>query len=87
MAGAPLGNQVSSVIREGLGAELLLLCVERSYLRQFKHLVKMPPDRLSRDMFQARPAGRRPGRALVQVERLYLHTGLGKPLDPPVRDG
>ena len=33
----------SSVIREGLGVEPLLLCVERSQLRWFGHLVRMPP--------------------------------------------
>ncbi|KAJ7983742.1 hypothetical protein DPEC_G00373370 [Dallia pectoralis] len=36
----------SSVIREELGVEPLLLCVERSQLRWFGHLVRMPPGRL-----------------------------------------
>ncbi|KAJ8015753.1 hypothetical protein DPEC_G00029420 [Dallia pectoralis] len=49
----------SSVIREELGVEPLLLCVERSQLRWFGHLVR-PPRRLPREVFQARPAGRRP---------------------------
>ncbi len=50
----------SSVIREELEVEPLLLCVERSQLRWFGHLVRMPPGRLPREVFQARPAGRRP---------------------------
>ncbi|KAJ8005185.1 hypothetical protein DPEC_G00144010 [Dallia pectoralis] len=50
----------SSVIREELGVEPLLLCIERSQLRWFGHLVRMPPGRLPREVFQARPAGRRP---------------------------
>ena len=50
----------SSVIREGLGVEPLLLCVERNQLRWFGHLVRMPPGRLPREVFQARLAGRRP---------------------------
>lgn len=50
----------SSVIREELGVEPLLICVERSQLRWFGHLVRMPPGRLLREVFQACPAGRRP---------------------------
>ncbi|XP_036950584.1 uncharacterized protein LOC119017743 [Acanthopagrus latus] len=50
----------SSATREGLGVELLLLCVERSQLRWFSHLTRMPPGRLPREMFLARPTGRRP---------------------------
>jgi len=59
VAGISLRDKVrSSVIREGLGVELLLLRVERSQLRWFRHLVRMPPG--PREVFQARPAGMRP---------------------------
>ncbi|KAJ7992757.1 hypothetical protein DPEC_G00281980 [Dallia pectoralis] len=61
VAGLSLRDRVrSSVIREELGVEPLLLCVERRQLRWFGHLVRMPPGRLPREVFQARPAGRRP---------------------------
>ncbi|KAJ7998063.1 hypothetical protein DPEC_G00218650 [Dallia pectoralis] len=56
----PVDRVRSSVIREELGVEPLLLCIERSQLRWFGHLVRMPPGRLPREVFQARPAGRRP---------------------------
>ena len=60
VAGVSLRDKVrGSVIREGLGVEPLLLRVGRSQLRWFSHLVRMPPGRLSRELFQARPAGRR----------------------------
>ena len=62
VAGFSLRDRVrSSVIREGLGVQPLLLHVERSQLRWFGHLVvRMPPGRLPKEVFQARPAGRRP---------------------------
>ncbi|KAK5851386.1 hypothetical protein PBY51_002187 [Eleginops maclovinus] len=61
VAGISLRDKVrSSVIREGLGGEPLLLRVERSQLRWFGHLVRMPPGRLPREVSQARPAGKRP---------------------------
>ena len=87
VAGVSLGDRVrSSAIREGLGVEPLLLCVERNQLRWFGHLGRMPPGRIPREVFQARPAGRRPrGRPRIQVEGLYLHSGLGIPRGPPVR--
>ncbi len=49
-----------NVITKGIGVELLLLCVERSQLRWFRHLVRMPPSRFPMEVFQACPAGRRP---------------------------
>uniref|UniRef100_A0A8D0DB40 C2H2-type domain-containing protein n=1 Tax=Sander lucioperca TaxID=283035 RepID=A0A8D0DB40_SANLU len=56
VAGVFLRDRVrSSVIREELGVEPLLLRVERSQLRWFGHLVRMPPGRLPREVFQARP--------------------------------
>ena len=71
VAGVSLGDRVrSSVIREGL----LLLCIERSQLRWFGHLVRMPPGRCPRELFQVRPAGRRPrGRPRIRW-RDYIST-------------
>jgi len=43
-----------------LGVEPLLLRIERSQLRRFGHLIRMPPGRLPFEVFQARPTGRRP---------------------------
>ena len=54
------GRVRSLVIWEGHGVEPLLLCVERSQLRWFGHLARPPPGRLPREVFQARPAWRRP---------------------------
>ncbi len=48
----------------------------------------MPPDRLPREVLQACQARKRPAttrQTKVQVERLYLCTGLGTLWDPPVR--
>ncbi len=60
MAGVSLRDRVrSSVIRDGLGVELLLLCVKRSQLRWFGHLVRTPPGRLPMEMLQASPVGKR----------------------------
>ncbi|KAK0150407.1 Craniofacial development protein 2 [Merluccius polli] len=50
----------SSVIREELGVDPLLLRVERSQMRWLGHLVRMPPGRLPGEVFRARPTGRRP---------------------------
>nr|XP_054589525.1 RNA-directed DNA polymerase from mobile element jockey isoform X1 [Nothobranchius furzeri] len=61
VAGLSLRDRVrSSDIREGLGVEPLLLRIERSQLRWFGHLVRMPPGRLPGEVFRACPAGRRP---------------------------
>ena len=47
VAGVSLRDRVrSSVTRERLGVEPLLLRLERSQLRWFGHLVRMPPERL-----------------------------------------
>ena len=75
VAGVSLRDRVrSSVIREGLGVEPLLLCIKRSRLRWFGHLVRMPPGRFPWEVFQARPAGRRPqGRARTRW-RDYIST-------------
>ena len=48
VAGISLRDRVRrSVIREELGVEPLLLCVEWNQLRGFGRLVKMPPGRLA----------------------------------------
>ena len=52
VAGFSLRDRVrSSVIREGLGVQPLLLHVERSQLRWFGHLVRIPPGHLSLRFF------------------------------------
>ena len=61
VAGLSLRDRVrSSVIRERLKVEPLLLRIERSQLRWFGHLVRMPPGRLPGEVFWACPTGRRP---------------------------
>ena len=61
MAGISLRDRVrSSVIRERLGVEPLLLHLERSQLRWFGHLVQMPPECLPREVLDACPTGKRP---------------------------
>ena len=50
----------SSVIRERLKVEPLLLRIERSQMRWLGHLVRMPPERLPHMVFRARPTGKRP---------------------------
>ena len=61
VAGFSLRDRVrSSVIRQGLGVEPLLLRIERSQLRWLGHLIRMPPGRLPGEVFRACPTGRRP---------------------------
>ena len=61
VAGLSLRDRVrSSVIREELKVEPLLLRIERSQLRWLGHLVRMPPGRLPGEVFRACPTGRRP---------------------------
>ncbi|KAK0138211.1 putative uncharacterized transposon-derived protein F52C9.6 [Merluccius polli] len=61
VAGLSLRDRVrSSVIREELGVDPLLLRVERSQMRWLGHLVRMPPGRIPGEVFRARPTGRRP---------------------------
>uniref|UniRef100_A0A3Q1CIM7 Rap guanine nucleotide exchange factor (GEF) 6 n=1 Tax=Amphiprion ocellaris TaxID=80972 RepID=A0A3Q1CIM7_AMPOC len=61
VGGLSLRDRVtSSDIRRELGVEPLLLRVERSQLRWFGHLIRMPPGRLPLEVFQTRPPGRRP---------------------------
>ncbi|KAK0137740.1 hypothetical protein N1851_026044 [Merluccius polli] len=61
VAGLSLRDRLrSSVIREELRVDPLLLRVERSQMRWLVHLVRMPPGRLPGEVFRARPTGRRP---------------------------
>ena len=61
VAGLSLRDRVrSSVIRERLGVDPLLLDLERSQLRWFGHLVRKPPERLQREVLTARPTGKGP---------------------------
>ncbi|TWW62751.1 hypothetical protein D4764_04G0013980 [Takifugu flavidus] len=61
VAGLSLRDRVrSSAIREELGVEPLLLCVERSQMRWLGHLVRMPPGRLPGEVFRAFTSSRRP---------------------------
>ena len=61
VSGLSLRDRVrSSDIRERLKVEPLLLRIERSQMRWFGHLVRMPPGRLPGEVFRACPTGRRP---------------------------
>ncbi|KAK3571740.1 hypothetical protein QTP86_018731, partial [Hemibagrus guttatus] len=61
VAGHSLRDRVrSSVTREELGAEPLLLHIERGQLRWLGHLFRMPPGRLPGEVFRACPTRKRP---------------------------
>ncbi|KAK3536545.1 hypothetical protein QTP86_013744, partial [Hemibagrus guttatus] len=61
VAGRSLRDRVgSSVTREELGVEPLLLHIERGQLRWLGHLFRMPPGRLPGEVFRACPTGKRP---------------------------
>ena len=49
----------SSIWRE-LGVESSLLSIEKSQLRRYGHLIRMPPSRLPLQVFQIHPVGRKP---------------------------
>ncbi len=85
VAGRSLRDRVrSSVTREELRVEPLLLHIERGQLRWLGHLFRMPPGRLPGKVFWARPTGRRPrGRPRTRC----LPAGLGTPRCPPGRAG
>ena len=60
-SGLSLSDRVRSLdIRGELRLELLLLRIERSQLRWFGHLIRMPPGCLLVEVFEASPTGRRP---------------------------
>ena len=59
--GVTLFNKVrSSEIRESLNIEPLLLRIERSQLRWFGHVSRMPQERLPKQALLAKANGRRP---------------------------
>ncbi|KAK3575585.1 hypothetical protein QTP86_030518 [Hemibagrus guttatus] len=61
VAGCSVRDKVrSSVTREELGVEPLLLHIERGQLRWLGHLFRMPPGRLPGEVFRACPTGKRP---------------------------
>jgi len=61
VAGLSLTDRVrSSAIRRGLGEEPQLLCIERSQLRWYGHLMKIFPGSLPLEVFWARSVGGRP---------------------------
>ncbi len=61
VAGLSLRDRVrNSGIRRELGVEPVLLRVERSQLRWFGHLIRMPPGHLPVGVFWACPTSRRP---------------------------
>ncbi|XP_061618152.1 uncharacterized protein LOC133471975 [Phyllopteryx taeniolatus] len=61
VSGLSLRDRVrSSVIREDLRVEPLLLRIERSQMRWLGHLIRMPPGRLPGEVFRTCPTGRRP---------------------------
>ncbi len=83
VAGRSLRDRVrSSVTREELRVEPLLLDIERSQLRWLGHLFRMPPGHLPGEVFRVRPTGRRPrGRPRMRwrdyVSRLaWEHLGI-----------
>ncbi len=88
VAGVSLRDKVrSSVICEGLEVELLLLCSERSQLRWFRNLVRMPPGCLPMKAFQACPAGRRPWGRPMSGWRAYISALAWEHRDPAVGVG
>ncbi len=82
VAGVSLWDKMrSAVICEELEVETLLLCIERSQLvwASGKDSSWLPPCGGVPAMSSWKEA---PGQTQVQVERLYLCTGLGTPWDP-----
>uniref|UniRef100_A0AAY5KR82 Reverse transcriptase domain-containing protein n=1 Tax=Esox lucius TaxID=8010 RepID=A0AAY5KR82_ESOLU len=86
VAGRSLRDRVrSSVTRDELRVEPLLLHIKRGQLRWLGHLFQMPPERLPGNVFWSRPTGRRPrGRPRTRwrdyVSRLAWEC-LGVPLE------
>ncbi|KAI3360537.1 hypothetical protein L3Q82_002275 [Scortum barcoo] len=87
VAGRSLRDRVrSSVTREELGVEPLLLRIERSQLRWLGHLFRMPPGRLAslgRCSRRVPPGGRPRWKTQDTLERLCLSAGLGTPSGIP----
>ncbi|KAK3518681.1 hypothetical protein QTP70_007172 [Hemibagrus guttatus] len=73
VAGCSLRNKVrSSVTREELGVEPLLLHIERGQLKWLGHLFRMPPGCLPWEVFRACPTGKRPRGRLRTCWRDYV---------------
>ncbi|KAK3544065.1 hypothetical protein QTP86_000871 [Hemibagrus guttatus] len=89
VAGRSLRDRVrSSVTREELGVELLLLHIERGQLGWLGHLFRMPPGRLPGEVFRACPTGKRPrGRPRTRWRDYVFRAGLGTPWGPSGRAG
>ena len=88
VAGRSLRDRVrSSVTREDLGVEPLLLHIERSQMRWLGHLFWKPPGRLPREVSWHVPLGGDPRKTQGTLERLCRPAGLGTPWDPPRRAG
>lgn len=67
----------TTTIQGPLGLKPLLLCIERSQLGQFKHLIRMTSGCLPQEVFQAQPTRRRP------QGRPRILCGLEIPWDAP----
>ena len=50
----------NTAIRESLNVEPLLLKIEKTQLRWFGHVLRMPEERLTKRVFLSQPNGRRP---------------------------
>ena len=73
----------NTAIREELGVQPLLLKLEKSLLRWFGHIVRMPQDRIAHQILFVQPTGMRPlGRPrmrwLDQIESMAFYR-LGVP--------
>lgn len=62
-------------MREGLGVEMLLLCIKRAQMRWLRRMVRMPPGAV----FQGRPGEEALGKNQDTLEGLYLVDGQGMP--------
>ncbi|VDO95195.1 unnamed protein product [Soboliphyme baturini] len=56
---------------ESLGVQSLLLEIEKSPLRWFGHVLRMPPERKAKQLFVAKPTGRR---KLLQTPALFCRS-------------
>ncbi len=84
VAGRSLRDRVrSSVTREDLRVEPLLLHIEKGQLRWLGHLFRMPPGRLPRKVFRAHPTGRRPRGGPRTCWRDYVYRLAWKRLGVP----
>ena len=76
MAGLATKDRVRSFIRSASEQSCCSLALERSQLRLFGHLIRMPSGYLPVEMFQTFPAGKRfLGRPCAKVDRLSFSAG------------